>query len=255
MASKQARQANSVNNAIYDGYGERWYTDKADPVALLRAEARTRNQWITAELAARYPDRSIRILDVGCGAGFLANALASKGYQVTGLDVSDSSLAVARRHDATGTVEYRYGDAYNLEFTSESFEVVCAMDFLEHVEEPGRVVQEASRVLKPGGLFFFYTFNRNLLSWLIVIKGVEWFVRNTPSHLHRLRYFIKPAEMHRMCSRNQMSIVKCLGMAPKIFQTSFWKMLASGSVDDGFLFSFTRHTLIGYIGFATRGRG
>ncbi len=254
MASKRDLPNSSVNNTIYDKYGERWYTAKDDPVALLRAEARSRNRWIASELTERYSDKDVRILDVGCGAGFLANALALEGYRVTGLDISESSLAVARNHDATGTVDYRYGDTYKLEFPDGNFDVVCAMDFLEHVEEPERVVQEAARVLKRGGLFFFYTFNRNLLAWLIVIKGVEWFVRNTPRNMHRLRYFIKPAEMRRMCGRNGMSVAKCLGLAPKIFQTSFWKMLESGSVDDSFTFSFTRHTLIGYMGLAIRDR-
>lgn len=250
MPSKRDLPNNSVNNAFYDDYGERWYAAKDDPVALLRAEARARNKWIVSELAGRSPNKALRILDIGCGAGFLANALAQEGYLVTGLDTSESSLAVARNHDVAGAVVYQYGDAYNLEFADGEFDVVCAMDFLEHVEEPERVVQEAARVLKPGGFFFFYTFNRNLIAWLIVIKGVEWFVRNTPRNMHRLRYFIKPSEMLRMCGRNGMRVTVCRGLAPKIFQTSFWKMLASGSVDENFAFTFTRHTLIGYMGLA-----
>ena len=182
-----------INNDIYDQYGERWYTANDDPVALLRAEARARNRWILSEIAKGFHGRNIRILDVGCGAGFLANELARHGYRVVGLDASKSTLDVAHRHDSTQTVDYICGDAYRLGFESGAFDVVCAMDFLEHVENPNKVVREVSRVLNAHGLFFFYTFNRNFLSWLVVIKGVEWFVRNTPPNMHCLRI------LHQTC--------------------------------------------------------
>jgi 2-polyprenyl-6-hydroxyphenyl methylase / 3-demethylubiquinone-9 3-methyltransferase len=241
-----------VNNDIYHHYGERWYTANDDPVALLRAEARARNQWMISEMAKRTADADIRVLDIGCGAGFLTNELARRRFQVTGLDASETTIEVARRHDATRTVEYRVGDAYNLEFSAGTFDVVCAMDFLEHVDNPMQVVREASRVLKPGGLFFFYTFNRNFLAWLVVIKGVEWFVRNTPANMHCLPYFIKPEELKRMCRDNRLEVILFRGLVPKIFQVAFWKMLATGKVDDNFSFKFTRHTMMGYLGISIR---
>ncbi len=249
MASSKS---SSVNNDFYEEYEERWYTAKNDPVALLRAEARTRNPWIITELVKRYSDSEIRILDVGCGAGFLANELARQGYRVTGLDASSSTLDVARQHDSTGTVEYRLGDAYSMEFGNATFDVVCAMDFLEHVDHPEKVVQEIARVVRGGGLFFFHTFNRNFIAWLIVIKGVEWFIRNTPPDMHCLRYFIKPDELRSMCRKSGMEVELCKGFAPKVFSAAFWKMLVTGCVDDRFAFSFTSHTTLGYIGFAIR---
>lgn len=249
MASEKGR---SVNNAIYDQYGERWYTARNDPVALLRAEARARNPWIIAEMMGKFSDKRIKILDVGCGAGFLANELAQHGYHVTGLDASESTLEVAHRHDSTRTVDYRFGDACSMEFDDGTFDVVCAMDFLEHIEKPNQIVREISRVLRAGGLFFYYTFNRNFLAWLLVIKGVEWFVRNTPRDMHHLRYFIKPDELELMCRENGLEVTVLRGMAPKLFHASFWKMLATGIVDDQFTFVFTPHTLMAYIGSATR---
>ncbi len=242
----------TVNNDCYDQYGERWYTANDDPIAFLRAEARARDPWIISEITKRFSGPGIRILDVGCGAGFLANELAPHGYDVVGLDMSEPSLDVARRHDSTRKVDYRCGDAYRMEFKDATFHVACAMDFLEHVDDPERIVAEASRVLKPGGMFFFYTFNRNFLSWLIIIKGIEWFIRNTPRDMHRLRYFIKPDELKKMCRRNSLEVKVCRGMGPKVFHPAFWKMLATGTVDDRFTFEFTRHTLMAYIGFAIR---
>jgi 2-polyprenyl-6-hydroxyphenyl methylase / 3-demethylubiquinone-9 3-methyltransferase len=174
------------NNQFYDEYGERWYTAEDDPVALLRAESRTRNSWVISEIKKAFVEE-VKILDIGCGAGFLTNDLGLHGFHVTGLDASAQSLEVARRHDSTGSVEYRERDACRLDFESGTFNVVCAMDFLEHVENPDQVARESARVLQPGGLFLFHTFNRNFLSWLVAIKGVEWLVLNTPSNMHCLR--------------------------------------------------------------------
>jgi 2-polyprenyl-6-hydroxyphenyl methylase/3-demethylubiquinone-9 3-methyltransferase len=242
----------SINNDFYSQYGERWYTAKDDPVALLRAEARARNHWIISEIAKRVSERNVRVLDLGCGAGFLTNELAQNGCHVVGLDASRPTLEVAQRHDPMHTVGYICGDACKLCFDSGVFDIVCAMDFLEHVENPKEVLREVSRVLKPNGLFFYYTFNRNFLSWLLVIKGVEWFVRNTPPDMHCLRYFIKPDELKKMCGESGLEVVHCRGLSPKVLQFAFWKMLVTGKIDDSFSFKFTRHTILGYLGVATR---
>ncbi len=241
-----------VNNEFYDQLGERWYTAQDDPVALLRAESRARNPWIVAEIRHRFPRGQVRVLDVGCGAGFLSNELARQGFAVTGLDASPQSLSVAARYDTTGRVNYEAGLADRLPYPDASFQAACAMDFLEHVDDPARVVGECARVLMPGGLFFFHTFNRNWISWLVVIKGVEWFVRNTPPNLHRLRYFIKPAELRDMCRRSGLSPAVLTGFAPKLRPRPFLTMLRTGRVDDRFTFRFTRSTLTGYIGFAVK---
>src|SRR5436190_23343365 len=153
-----------VNNEIYHELGERWYKAKDDPIALLRAESRARNGWIGRNIRKHFPQATAHILDVGCGAGFLANDLARQGFPVTGLDASESSLVVARRYDATGRVNYQTGAAYHLPYADESFEVACAMDFLEHIENPKQVIAEIASVLKPDGLFCFHTFNRNFLA-------------------------------------------------------------------------------------------
>ncbi len=194
----------------------------------------------------------MNVLDVGCGAGFLTNELARQGFAVTGLDASVQSLEVARHYDATGSVRYETGDANNLPYPAGTFEVACAMDLLEHVEQPARVIGEISRVLKPGGLFFFHTFNRNPISWLIGIKGVEWFVKNTPRDLHVLRLFIKPAELRQMCEQSGLRVESIRGFAPKFFHSAFWKMILTGEVDDDFEFQFTRSTLTGYLGKAIK---
>jgi 2-polyprenyl-6-hydroxyphenyl methylase/3-demethylubiquinone-9 3-methyltransferase len=240
-----------VNNAVYDGLGDRWYAAEDDPVALLRAESRLRNPWVLERIAGRVGP-SARVLDVGCGAGFLSNALAQAGHRVVGIDASAESLAVARQHDETQTVRYERGDALSLPYAAASYDVVCAMDFLEHVEDPARAVAEAARVLRPGGLFFFHTFNRNALAWLVVIKGVEWFVQNTPRDMHVLRLFVKPDELRAMCAASHLKLFELHGSAPVLFSRAFWKMLLTGRVSRKFCFQFTSSRRLAYTGIAER---
>jgi len=241
-------ETRSVNNAIYAELGERWYDAADDPVALLRAEAGARNPWIAEAIGSAPRD----VLDLGCGAGYLANLLAAGGHRVTGIDLAGPALAIAAEHDATGTVQYRLGDATALDLPDASFDVVCATDILEHVEAPARVVAEAARVLRPGGKFFFHTFNRGFLSWLVVIKGVEWFVKNTPRDMHVLRLFIKPAELAAMCRAHGLEPAAFRGMRPRV-DRAFLRMLVTGRVGADFRFVFTDSLRTGYTGCAVAG--
>jgi 2-polyprenyl-6-hydroxyphenyl methylase/3-demethylubiquinone-9 3-methyltransferase len=236
-----------VNNEWYADLGERWYHAQDTPIALLRAEARQRNPWIADEIARVIGPRAARVLDLGCGAGFLANYLAARGHHVTGIDTTPENLAVARAH---GTATYELGDACNLRYEDASFDVVCAMDLIEHVEKPERLVAEVGRVLRPGGMFFFHTFNRTPIANLVVIKGVEWFVKNTPKDLHVHHLFRSPEELDQMCRAAGLDIALLHGSRPR-FRWPLWRMLFTGKVGDDFAFTFTKSTAIGYTGYAT----
>jgi len=244
--------ASKINNEFYNDLGERWYTAKADPVALLRAESRLRNPWVIQQIEKYFGNEKCTILDLGCGAGFLSNELAKVGHRVTGVDLSRESLAVAQQYDRTKSVQYEVMNATQLTFQKESFDIVCAMDFLEHVSEPKRVFQEASRILRKNGLFFFHTFNRNWVSRLIVIKGVEWFVKNTPRNMHIYELFIKPSEVKRFCQESELEVLEMRGVQPRILTTAFWRMLFSGEVGEDFQFTFSSNTLTGYLGIARK---
>ncbi len=248
----KAASAPGIDNSIYDELGERWYTATDDPVALLRAESRLRTPWVIAELVAQFGPHPLAILDVACGGGFLANPLAVAGHHVTGIDLSLDSLAVAERHDRTASVAYLAMDARALSFPDRHFDAVCMMDFLEHVSERDEVIREAARVLKPGGCFFFHTFNRTLLSRFIAIKGVEWFVRNTPPHMHVYELFLKPAELVAICTRHDLVVEVVRGVRPRVFSRAFFGLLFSGRVCDPFEFLFTRSHQIGYCGWARK---
>ena len=123
----------TINTEIYNSLGHRWYTADDDPVALLRSESKTIGPWVVQKINQYHLDKKVRILDVGCGAGFLSNRLALEGHFVSGLDLSKESLEVARHYDETKTVQYQEGDAMKLPYPDASFEVITAMDFLEHI--------------------------------------------------------------------------------------------------------------------------
>jgi 2-polyprenyl-6-hydroxyphenyl methylase/3-demethylubiquinone-9 3-methyltransferase len=244
----------NIDNSIYNTLGERWYTAEDDPVALLRAENRLKSPWIANELKTQgfKPSPEVKILDIGCGGGFLSNYCAKLGYSITGLDISKESLDIARRYDTSGTVSYIEGDCYALPFENETFSIVTSMDFLEHIPDPKRAILEASRVLKPGGLFFFHTFNRNPLSYLLVIKCVEWLVKNTPRDMHVYNLFIKPKELHNYCQEAGMKPEKITGIKPVLLNKAFWKGLWTGCVADDFAFEETSSTLLSYMGYARK---
>jgi 2-polyprenyl-6-hydroxyphenyl methylase/3-demethylubiquinone-9 3-methyltransferase len=240
------RKPRTIDNAWYADLGARWYTAEDTPIALLRAESRHRNPWIAEQLGS-----PSAVLDLGCGAGFLANYLAARGHEVTGVDTTVENLVVAKLYDETRRVSYRRGDACELAFPEASFDAVCAMDLIEHVDKPEKLIAEASRVLRPGGTFVFHTFNRNWLANLIIIKGVAWFVKNAPPDLHVLHLFRTPEELKQMLEAADFELVELRGSRPR-FRWPLFRMLLTGRVGDDFAFTFTPSTKLGYTGVARK---
>lgn len=242
---------NPINNGHYNEYGEKWYTSNDDPVALLRAESKAMFPWVLENIQEHFPYGEASILDIGCGAGFLSNSLALRDYQVTGVDISPQSLEVAAHHDLSHSVTYEVADAYALPFHKESFDVITAMDFLEHVNEPEKIIEEISRVLKPGGIFIFHTFNRNQLSKLVVIKLVEKLIKKTPPNMHVTNLFITPDEMENYCRKNKLEIEHMIGIRP-VFSSVPFKNYISGTVPETLRFKLTHSIMLSYLGVAVK---
>ena len=244
-----------INNAFYDDLGSRWYEAEDDPVALLRAESNLRGPWVRDVIKRelnRANSEPTDVLDIACGGGFLTNLLAKDNMRVTGIDLSSESLAVAARYDSTKSVRYVKADALAIPFPNASFDVVCAMDFLEHIDRPDLVIAEAARLVRPGGLFFFHTFSKNLLSRLLVIKGVEWFVKNTPPNMHVYDLFIDANEVSRMCAEKGLKVTEVRGVRPVIFQKAMFRLLTTREVSRDFRFKFVTSTIVSYSGYARR---
>jgi len=247
----EIRSKKQINNAYYNDLNERWIEAIDHPIALLRSENALRNPWIQEKLAQTF-ENPCSVLDIGCGGGFLTNYLAKKEHRVVGVDLSEQSLAIAKKFDETNSVDYRRASAYQLPFADASFDAVCAMDLLEHVENPSQVIREASRVLRKGGLFFFHTFNRNILSYFLIIKGIDWCFSNPPKNIHVYPLFIKPDELRSICENQQLLVKEIQGVRPSFSNLAFWKLVFTQKVKQEFRFRFTPSLKTGYCGYAIR---
>jgi 2-polyprenyl-6-hydroxyphenyl methylase/3-demethylubiquinone-9 3-methyltransferase len=141
-----------------------------------------------------------RVIDVGCGGGILAEAMAKHGARVTGIDAGDAPLAVAKSHaEASGLkIIYRRTTAEEMaEVSPDSFDVATCMELLEHVPDPPSVVRACGHLVKPGGAVFFGTLNRTLRSFLLAIIAAEYILGIVKRGTHTHRRFIKPAEIDR----------------------------------------------------------
>ena len=136
----------------------------------------------------------------------------------------------------------------------ERFDVVVAMDLLEHVVDPQKVIVQATRVLRPGGLFIYNTFNKNPLSWLMVVKGIPWFVKNTPEDYHLYSLFISPRKLETWMEEVGLDPMERKGIRPVFAQKSLFDLLMTREVPESFRFKFTKQCLIGYTGFAKKMR-
>ena len=156
-----------------------------------------------------------RVVDVGCGGGILAEAMAAKGATVTGIDLADKPLKVATLHrmESGSSVDYRLISAEALaEESPGAFDLVTCMEMLEHVPEPPSTVRACARLVKPGGMVFFSTINRNAKSFLFAIVGAEYVLRLLPKGTHEYARFIRPSELAGLCREAGLSVFDLTGM-------------------------------------------
>ena len=156
-----------------------------------------------------------RIIDVGCGGGILAESMAVAGATVTGIDLAEKSLTVARLHSLESGVPVDYQAISAEDFAARQpgqFDVVTCMEMLEHVPDPASIVQACSQMVKPGGWVFFSTLNRNPKSFLFAIVGAEYVLRLLPRGTHSYEKFIKPSELSRAVRQSGLTVMEMAGM-------------------------------------------
>ncbi|MDY0034975.1 MAG: bifunctional 2-polyprenyl-6-hydroxyphenol methylase/3-demethylubiquinol 3-O-methyltransferase UbiG [Zoogloea oleivorans] len=170
-----------------------------------------RLDWInnTAQLAGK------KVVDIGCGGGILAESMAACGALVTGVDLSEKALGVARLHlyESGQTVDYRLISAEDISREApDSFDVVTCMEMLEHVPDPASTIRACAALVKPGGYVFFSTLNRNIKSYLMAVVGAEYILNLLPKGTHEYAKFIKPSELARYVREAGLDVEELIGM-------------------------------------------
>ncbi|PPD50417.1 MAG: bifunctional 3-demethylubiquinol 3-O-methyltransferase/2-polyprenyl-6-hydroxyphenol methylase [Methylotenera sp.] len=161
------------------------------------------------------PLKGKRVLDVGCGGGILSESMYFKGSTVTGIDLGEKALKVAKLHqlESGAKVDYQYIAVEQLaSLQPASFDVVTCMEMLEHVPDPASIVAACAALVKPNGTVFFSTINRNAKSYLYAVIGAEYVLNMLPKGTHDYAKFIKPSELARMIRTSGLDVQATAGM-------------------------------------------
>lgn len=165
-----------------------------------------------------------KVIDVGCGGGILAESMAHRGAKVTGIDMGNAPLQVARlhKHESGVDVDYQQITAEDMaEQHAGKFDVVTCMEMLEHVPDPSSIIQACAKLVKPNGAVFFSTINRNPKSYLFAIVGAEYIMNMLPKGTHHYEKFIKPSELTSWCRTAKLNTQELTGMTYNIFSKKY----------------------------------
>jgi 2-polyprenyl-6-hydroxyphenyl methylase/3-demethylubiquinone-9 3-methyltransferase len=236
MNRKQPITRNDLS--IYDTHADVWWTGEKRWLRLLQNMVPARLDYFTTVVGDW---RGKSVLDLGCGGGFMSEALAQRGAHVIGVDPSAPAIAIARKHaEASGfAIDYRIGAGEGLRLAANSIDIVVCVDVLEHVENLDCVIDEIRRVLKPGGLFLFDTINRNGLATFVMVTIGETLLRLLPPGTHDPARFIKPVELADRLKRRAFIIAPVVGFGPCGLDRRF-----------DFTFGTSPTTALAYIGHA-----
>ena len=218
MKSYQNIDHNEI--AKFEALATRWW----DP----ESEFRTLHQINPLRLEfinERAPLEGKKVLDMGCGGGILSESMATRGARVTGIDMGEKPLAVAKLHlkESGLEVDYRQTTAEALAIEEpESFDIITCMEMVEHVPNPASVINACSRLVRPGGELFFSTINRTPKAWLFAIIGAEYLLNILPKGTHSYEKFIRPSELEKWARESGLVSKEITGMHYNPFTDHYW---------------------------------
>jgi 2-polyprenyl-6-hydroxyphenyl methylase/3-demethylubiquinone-9 3-methyltransferase len=170
----------------------------------------------TAYIAERCQLDKAKVIDVGCGGGILSEALAKHGAQVTGIDMGEMPLDIAKLHAMESGLEIHYEQSTAESMAAnhrEQFDAVTCLEMLEHVPDPAAIIQACADLVKPGGEVFFSTLNRHPKAYLLAVIGAEYVMNMLPKGTHDYKRFIRPAELAGWCRQAGLEVKDITGMS------------------------------------------
>jgi 2-polyprenyl-6-hydroxyphenyl methylase / 3-demethylubiquinone-9 3-methyltransferase len=219
-----------INNKVYEEEGEKWW-QPGFSLNLIKTFLNPFRVGYSKKVTDRcnIDPKGKSALEVGCGGGLLCEEIARLGFITSGIDPSEQSIATAVQHAEENGLKINYVIGYgeSLPFHDDSFDIVFCCDVLEHVKDLPEVISEISRVLKPGGVFIYDTFNRTFLSKIIAIKVLQEWKRWAimPPNLHEWKMFIKPEEIKLLLNQNHLAWKDHTGAMPDISVFRIWRYL------------------------------
>jgi len=251
MSENRSASTDPEELARFARLGDLWW-DLNGPQAALHKFNPTRVNYLRNLLCAHFPDgdkprsraaeqplAGLRVVDLGCGGGLLAEPLARLGAQVTAIDPAEENILAARRHAELGglTIDYRPVTVEALAQAGESFDAVLAMEVLEHVADVNSFLAAGASLVRPGGLFVGATLNRTLKSYALAIVGAEYLLRWVEPGTHDWTKFLRPGELTRPLQRAGLKEIDRSGMVynPLLDQ---WRL--SGDTDVNYMIAFER---------------
>ncbi|MDA5193311.1 bifunctional 2-polyprenyl-6-hydroxyphenol methylase/3-demethylubiquinol 3-O-methyltransferase UbiG [Alphaproteobacteria bacterium LMG 31809] len=241
LPDPSAASIDAAETRKFADLADRWW-DRSGPFKPLHELNAARLRPIIEAIERRWPRpdtgngrplEGLRILDVGCGGGLAAEPLARLGAEVTGIDVVQRNISIARIHAQKSglAIDYRFEAAEALATRGQRFDVVLGLEVVEHVADLDSFMGALCRLVHPGGLLFVATLNRTIQSYLFGILGAEYLLGLVPRGTHRWRRFRKPDELHAILRRHGLAVERLQGMSYAPFGAERWRLSHSLAVN------------------------